>query len=91
MAKKSAQSEESPVASFEQSLAELEKLVEQMEHGEMSLEQSLSAYENGVRLYRQCQAALEQAELRVRLLSDPDKPGHAFDEAGATGFSPSDE
>ncbi len=79
MAKKPAQDDASPVASFEQSLAELEKLVEQMEHGDLSLEQSLSAYENGVRLYRQCQGALEAAELRVRLLSDPDKPDAATD------------
>ncbi len=63
-----------PVAHFEQSLDELEQLVEKMEHGEMSLEDSLAAYERGVGLYRRCQAALEQAELRVRLLSDPERP-----------------
>ena len=67
----------SPVAHFEQSLDELEQLVEKMEHGEMSLEDSLAAYERGVGLYRRCQAALEQAELRVRLLSDPEQPGNA--------------
>ncbi len=64
----------SPVAHFEQSLEELEQLVEKMETGDLSLEQSLSAYERGVGLYRQCQQALEQAELRVRLLSDPARP-----------------
>jgi len=69
--------EASPVAHFEQSLDELESLVEKMEHGEMSLEESLAAYERGVGLYRCCQAALEQAELRVRLLSDPEQPGTA--------------
>ncbi|HET6397447.1 MAG TPA: exodeoxyribonuclease VII small subunit [Pseudoxanthomonas sp.] len=67
----------SPVARFEQSLDELEQLVEKMEQGEMSLEDSLAAYERGVGLYRRCQAALEQAELRVRLLSDPDRPDSA--------------
>ena len=75
MAKKTtpdATSEASPVAHFEQSLDELEQLVGKMEHGEMSLEESLAAYERGVGLYRRCQSALEQAELRVRLLSDPD-------------------
>lgn len=66
--------ENSPVAHFEQSLDELEQLVEKMEHGEMSLEDSLAAYERGVGLYRRCQSALEQAELRVRLLSDPEQP-----------------
>ncbi|KAB8318529.1 exodeoxyribonuclease VII small subunit [Tolypothrix campylonemoides VB511288] len=73
----------SPVADFERSLDELEKLVDRMEHGEMSLEESLAAYERGVGLYRQCQTALEQAELRVRLLTDPQDPGSArpFDAA----------
>ena len=69
-----AEPEASPVADFETSLDALEQLVEKMEHGEMSLEESLAAYESGVGLYRRCQAALEQAELRVRLLSDPDRP-----------------
>ncbi len=80
MAKKTAPEaaiEASPVAHFEQSLDELESLVEKMEHGEMSLEASLAAYERGVGLYRRCQAALEQAELRVRLLSDPQQPESA--------------
>ena len=71
MPRKSA-NEASPVAHFEQSLDELEQLVGKMEHGEMSLEDSLAAYERGVGLYRRCQVALEQAELRVRLLSDPE-------------------
>jgi exodeoxyribonuclease VII small subunit len=64
----------SPVSDFEQSLDALEKLVEKMEHGEMSLEDSLAAYERGVGLYRRCQSALEEAELRVRLLTDPQNP-----------------
>ena len=67
----------SPVARFEHSLDELEQLVEKMEQGEMSLEDSLAAYERGVGLYRRCQSALEQAELRVRLLTDPDQPDSA--------------
>ena len=67
----------SPVSDFERSLDALEELVEKMEHGEMSLEDSLAAYERGVGLYRRCQAALEEAELRVRLLSDPQNPAAA--------------
>lgn len=74
--------ETSPVADFEASLDALEQLVEKMEHGEMSLEDSLAAYERGVGLYRRCQTALEQAELRVRVLSDPQDP------AGAEPFAP---
>ena len=55
----------------------LEDLVARMESGEMTLEESLAAYERGVGLYRHCQTALEQAELRVRLLSDPANPDDA--------------
>lgn len=55
----------------------LEQLVARMEDGELSLEDSLAAYERGVGLYRSCQQALEQAELRVRLLSDPATPDQA--------------
>ena len=67
----------SPVADFEKSLEQLESLVDTMERGELSLEKSLEAYERGVGLYRSCQQALEQAELRVKLLSDPDRPDDA--------------
>ncbi len=67
----------SPVADFEASMQALEDLVGKMEAGEMSLEDSLAAYESGVSLYRRCQDALEQAELRVRLLSDPANPDEA--------------
>ena len=65
------------VARFEHSLDELEQLVQRMEKGDLSLDDSLAAYERGVSLYRHCQTALEQAELRVRLLSDPLDPGTA--------------
>lgn len=72
-----ATTETSPVAEFETSMNALEDLVAKMEDGEMSLEDSLAAYERGVGLYRSCQQALEQAELRVRLLSDPANPEQA--------------
>ncbi len=80
----------SPVADFEASLESLEQLVDKMEHGEMTLEESLAAYERGVGLYRSCQTALEQAELRVRLLSDPQDPESArpFPDADATDLPP---
>ena len=64
----------SAVAEFERSLDELEQLVQKMERGEMSLDESLQAYERGIALFRGCQTALEQAELRVRQLSDPLDP-----------------
>jgi exodeoxyribonuclease VII small subunit len=82
--------ETSPVADFERSLDALEQLVEKMEHGEMSLEESLAAYERGVGLYRRCQTALEQAELRVRLLSDPQEPASAEPFTALPPQTPSD-
>ena len=59
------------IIDFEKSLDELEQLVTRMEHGDLSLDDSLASFERGVALYRNCQNALEQAELRVRLLLDP--------------------
>lgn len=80
----------SPVSEFEQSLEALEQLVERMEHGEMTLEESLAAYERGVGLYRSCQTALEQAELRVRMLSDPQDPSSATPFPNAAGPNAAD-
>lgn len=57
---------------FEKALAELETIVRQMEDGQLSLEQSLEAFEQGVRLTRQCQQALAQAEQRVQVLIEQD-------------------
>ena len=53
---------------FEHSLAELESLVQRMESGDMTLEQSLKAFEQGVKLTRSCQKALTDAEQKVQLL-----------------------
>ena len=69
----------SAVASFERALDELEQLVQKMEKGEQSLDESLAAYERGITLYRECQKGLEQAEQRVRLLADPANPATAED------------
>ena len=49
---------------FEQSLADLQALVERLENGELSLEESLAAFEQGIALTRDCQGALAQAEQR---------------------------
>ncbi|MBD9677005.1 exodeoxyribonuclease VII small subunit [Pseudomonas sp. PDM18] len=57
---------------FEQSLAELQTLVERLESGELSLEDSLGAFEQGIRLTRDCQAALTQAEQKVQILLERD-------------------
>ncbi|MCZ6830668.1 MAG: exodeoxyribonuclease VII small subunit [Gammaproteobacteria bacterium] len=53
---------------FEASLGQLEQLVDQMEDGELSLEDSLKAFEQGVKLTRECQQALKEAEQKVQLL-----------------------
>ncbi len=54
---------------FEKSLAELNKLVEAMEQGGLSLEKSLENFATGVNLVRQCQQTLAQAEQRVKILT----------------------
>ncbi len=53
---------------FETSLSELESLVKQMEQGDLSLEDSLQAFEQGIRLTRECQLTLNQAEQKVQVL-----------------------
>jgi exodeoxyribonuclease VII small subunit len=53
---------------FEKSLAELGTLVEEMESGELSLENSLKSFEDGIKLTRECQSALKDAEQKVQLL-----------------------
>ena len=58
---------------FESTLAELENIVTQMESGELSLNDSLQAFERGIKLTRDCQKALENAELRVKMLTDDDE------------------
>ncbi len=61
-------------SSFEQALAELEAVVTALEQGEMTLEDSLTAFERGINLSRVCQQTLAAAEQRVRILTDP-RPG----------------
>lgn len=54
---------------FEASLGELEALVGKMESGQLSLEQSLAAFERGVLLSRRCQTALQSAAMRIKALT----------------------
>lgn len=58
--------------SFEQSLADLETLVSTMETGELTLDESLGAFEEGVKLTRQCQNMLDEAEQKVQILTEKD-------------------
>ena len=80
--------------SFESALAEFEALVEKMERGDLSLEDSVGAYERGVVLHRYCEEALSAAERKVRILADgsgegsPDGALRAFEpERGSSGAS----
>jgi exodeoxyribonuclease VII small subunit len=66
---------------FEQSLAELETVVERLEHGELPLEDALRQFERGIELARSCQSALKQAEQKVEILlqKTPDATPEPFD------------
>ena len=69
---------------FEKALEELETLVEQLESGDLNLDQSLQQLKRGVELTRHCQSVLEEAQQIVEQLVDPE------DEASATGFEQGD-
>ena len=60
---------------FEKSLQKLEDTVQKLESGELTLEESLKAFEEGVSLARSCQETLKSAEEKVEILSriDPEK------------------
>ena len=53
---------------FEAAIAELEALVEEMERGDISLEDSLKKFERGIELTRTCQQALQEAEQKIQML-----------------------
>lgn len=55
---------------LEKALTELEEIVAQLEAGDMPLEKSLKQFERGVRLSRECQAALKDTEQKVQILMD---------------------
>jgi len=83
---------------FERSLAELETIVDKLEQGELSLEDSLQQFERGVQLTRVCQTALKQAEHKVEVLlrksgqaqSPAGDPAAQSDEFEAEPFEPDD-
>lgn len=74
-------SEES-LPDFEKALAELESLVDKLESGQLSLDESLARFKRGVELTRQCQAVLDRAQQSVDQLLNPD------DESSAEPFAP---
>lgn len=56
--------------SFEEALQQLTTLVEKLESGQLPLEESVAAFENGVKLSRRCEALLDHAEQRLQILND---------------------
>jgi len=77
-----------PSLDFESALKELETLVERMEKGEVSLEESLRDFERGIELTRTCQKALQEAEQKVHILMEKNgkvaiEPFEADTQAGA--------
>jgi len=69
---------------FEKALEELESLIEQLESGDLTLDQSLQQFKRGVELTRHCQSVLDQAQQTVEQLIDP------TDESSAAPFEPGD-
>jgi exodeoxyribonuclease VII small subunit len=65
---------------FEKKLSRLEEIVTKMESGELSLEDSLKSFEEGVKLSRECNLQLSQAEQKVKLLLSVDAEGRAVTE-----------
>lgn len=79
---------------FESSLEELERIVRELEQGELPLERSLELFEHGVKLSRECQDRLNQAERRIEILmrDNQGRPAvRAFEaENGADDNAPDD-
>jgi exodeoxyribonuclease VII small subunit len=76
MPKKKTAAREECVASFEDSLEELEKIVAELESGKLGLSDALGRYEQGVKHLKACQQLLEQAERKIELLSGVDAEGN---------------
>jgi exodeoxyribonuclease VII small subunit len=71
---------------FESSLRELEQIVQQLEAGDMPLDRSLELFEQGVKLSRQCQKRLDEAERKVEILLRANDGSYK-----SAPFEPSDE
>ncbi|PWG65090.1 exodeoxyribonuclease VII small subunit [Sediminicurvatus halobius] len=76
---------------FEASLKELEALVERMERGDLTLEESLQSFERGIRLTRECQRALREAEQKVEVLIGSGEEARAEPFEGDTGPGAGDD
>lgn len=70
---------------FEKKLTRLEQIVEKMESGDLALEDSLKLFEEGVKLSRECNTQLSEAEQKVKLLLNVDASGNAVTKDFAAG------
>jgi exodeoxyribonuclease VII small subunit len=68
-------SDPTPEPSFEESLAELERMVRELEDGRLGLDESLARYEQGVGLIKRCSNQLREAERRILLVTGMDENG----------------
>ncbi|TAM11803.1 MAG: exodeoxyribonuclease VII small subunit [Nevskiaceae bacterium] len=83
--------QQDPVGRFEADLDELERIVQQMESGDLTLERSLQLFERGVKLGQQCQQSLDTAELRIRQLAPSPGAEGAADGANPASLPPDEE
>ncbi len=65
---------------FEDALAQLDAIVQELEEGQIGLAEGLTRYEEGVKLLKQCYQLLEHAQRRIELLSRVDSEGRAHSE-----------
>jgi exodeoxyribonuclease VII small subunit len=75
--KKDESADEQGQPSFEQALEQLQAVVRELESGQLTLEQSLVRYEQGVANLRRCYSTLQSAEQRIRMLVELDESGRA--------------
>ncbi|MBM79502.1 MAG: exodeoxyribonuclease VII small subunit [Planctomycetaceae bacterium] len=67
--------------SFEAALAQLQKIVGDLEHGNIGLEESMQQFEQGIQLLRSCHALLESAEQRIEILTGTRADGSPISES----------
>jgi exodeoxyribonuclease VII small subunit len=77
-----------PALNFEDALKKLEDIVQKLERGELSLEESLTCYEEGIRLSRLCHVKLEEAERKIEMLVKDSRGEPVPDENGAPKKTP---
>lgn len=76
---------------LEESLSEISQLIESMEHNELTLEQSLSSFERGIKLIKHCQKILAEAEQKVQVLVQADGKSLLVDDNTAADDHANDE